>query len=864
MLSISALRNSSRTAHYFTRAAGREDYYEAGGEPPGYWSGAGAAALGLEGHLREGDLAQILEGYHPRTGAALAPNAGEGHKPGWDATFSAPKSVSIAWAVADPETRHSIQAAHSRAVAAGLRVIEEHATYARRGHAGAERIGHEGLIAAVYEHSTSRNQDPQLHSHAIIMNVARGEDGKWSGIDLDTRWKMAAGAVYRAELATELQRLGFATERTNDRGEFEILGIKPEVLEHFSSRRAEIEEHLRAHGQEGALASQVATLATRAEKEIVSRPALFARWGAEAAARGFTREEVRMMADGRAQPLPAPSVQAIQAGLTAQHSTYTDRDLLTRAAQASVGALDARGIQALTARVRRDQNTVELADRGGPRYTTREMRALEERLVARGEAMAARGQGLAKDQVERTLAAHPRLSAEQQQMVRHVCGGGDLTLVQGGAGTGKSTALGAAREAWEDAGWRVVGAALSGKAAEGLESGSGIRSQTIHSLLGEIDQHPAREKQWTQRRDEVLDRIGEARDHIGLPVSAGQRLARDRIDAAAAGALERLDEARPRAPLDARTVLVIDEAGMVGSRQMGRLLEAADQAGARVVLVGDRAQLQAIDAGAPFRALQQKTGYAELSEIHRQADRADRQAVRALRAGRADEALENLSRRGRVHQHESPSAAHEAVGRAVVEDLRAGKTSIAITSTRAEARAVNSAAREAAVASGLVARDGMRVETHGGAREFAQGDRIVFLRNSREERVKNGDFGTVIEARGADLKIKLDRGGERQIDPQKYPHLDHGYSATCHKLQGATVARAHVLAGEAMGSREWAYVAGSRHRERVDVHVASAEKKQEKSAEKKIDDLALAQVAKKWSKENQKETSLDYDRRRDR
>ncbi len=211
MLSVSKISaaGAQGAARYYG-SLGREDYYTKGGEPPGTWTGKGAEKLGLSGTVGESELLKAFQGYHPSSGEALIKNAGEKHAPGWDATFSAPKSVSTAWAVSDADTSQAIQAAHAAAVKEAVKYLEDEAVFSRRGHGGEIREQTQGLIAAEFEHSTNRNQDPDLHTHVLIFNVAERQDGSWGGVDLDTRYKMAAGALYRVELAFLLKEMGFS------------------------------------------------------------------------------------------------------------------------------------------------------------------------------------------------------------------------------------------------------------------------------------------------------------------------------------------------------------------------------------------------------------------------------------------------------------------------------------------------------------------------------------------------------------------------------------------------------------------------------------------------------------------------------
>jgi hypothetical protein len=429
---------------------------------------------------------------------------------------------------------------------------------------------------------------------------------------------------------------------------------------------------------------------------------------------------------------------------------------------------------------------------GRERWTTRDMLAAEQRMEGHAAALASsQAHGVPLRLQERALRqAEGRrltLSDEQRDAVRHLTRAEGLSLVLGYAGTGKSALLGVAREAWEAAGLRVRGATLSGIAAEGLQAGSGIASRTIASL----------EWQW----------------------------------------------ARGREQLTARDVLVLDEAGMVGSRQMQRVLQHAQQAGAKVVLVGDPEQLQAIEAGAAFRALAERHGAAEVSEVRRQREGWQREATRELATGRTGAALERYERAGMVVGHATQAEARTALvqGWLAARQEGPGRSQLMLAATRADAAELNRLAREQLGGAGALGPD-HSIATEQGERYVAVGDRIMFLRNERAlgaspdgqggTAVKNGTLGTVTGVRGqgkvARLSVRLDSKDAATPAPEvtfavkDYDALTHGYAATIHKAQGVTVEQAHVLASSAM-DRHSAYVALTRHREGVRLHWARDE-----------------------------------------
>ncbi len=805
MLSISARGNATGAAAYYqhlsTDPVGKnlEDYYSQGGA--GVFLGGGAEALGLAGQVTRENFEDLTQGLTP---AGEVQGAGMDHRAGWDLTWSAPKSVSILWATADQQTREKIEAAHDLAVAAGLEFMEAHAAFGRRG-AGGETHEKVSLVVAVYRHGTSREQDPQLHSHAMVFNVAPREDGTVGAIESRYlyEWKMAGGAAYRAELAQGLREQGFEVER--DGKSFRLAAVPKELESEFSTRRKQIVEALKEHGARGAKASEVAALDTRRAKQHVDRETLIQDWQSRAKEISPSWQPSRCLDQPRQQSQPL-DVRSVQEEMTRQTSTVSEAQLYASVGQERQIHGGVADIENSVHQVKADRETVALDDRGRERFTTKEMQALEASMVERAERMAkASNHEVSPDKIQAAIEARPTLSPEQVRAVEHITKSNDLAAVQGDAGTGKSFMLSAAREAWEAEGFRVRGASLSGKAAQELQSSSGIESTTLKRL--------------------EMDTRGYQGDD-GKHHEATDKLSR-------------------------RDILVIDEAGMSGSRQTAALIEDAQKAGAKVVLVGDTRQLQAIDAGAAFRAIAEQTGSVSLTDIRRQHQEEDRQAVKDLRDGHAERAIENLAERGRVHETDSGREAKQEAGHAVAEDISNGKQSIALTATRAEARDVNEAARQAAEERGLLKGENVTVTTHAGEREFAEGDRVIFTRNNRDLEVKNGDLGTVqkVERAGenaARMTVTLDRGGEREIDTSKYDHLDHGYCVTTHKAQGSTVDRAHVVASEnGYTSREWAYVAGSRAREETHIHA---------------DRTTIEELAPAWSKARQKDVTLDYAR----
>ena len=484
--------------------------------------------------------------------------------------------------------------------------------------------------------------------------------------------------------------------------------------------------------------------------------------GAETADRAELHREIARNNGARIIADPSLGLGAI----TQQQSTFTQRDMAKFAHRHSDG-IDQ--FNAVMGAMRDASDLVELGKdaRGEDRFTTREMIEAEKRLHCAADLMAERERHEVGDaDREAALAlAEARglvLSGEQAGALAHITDGRDLGVVVGHAGTGKSAMLGVAREAWEAAGYEVRGVALSGIAAKNLESGSGIASRTIASL----------EHGWGQSRD----------------------------------------------LLTARAVLVIDEAGMVGTRQLERVLSHAAEAAAKVVLVGDPQQLQSIEAGAAFRSIHERHGGAEIGEVRRQRENWQRDATRNLAEGKTGHALDAYRSHDMVHEAQTREKARGDLIDSWERDRKASsdKTRIILTHTNDEVRALNEAARERMRAAGDLG-DDVRLTIERGARNFARGDRVMFLQNERGLGVKNGSLGTIEQVSSQSISVQTDDGRSVKFDLKDYNKIDHGYAATIHKAQGMTVDRTHLLATPGMDAHG-SYVALSRHRDGVDLH----------------------------------------------
>ena len=764
MLSIGVMAQG-QSAYYIGLA--REDYYIDGGEPPGIWHGQGAEALGLVGQVDGSHLTRAFEGFHPvRDGALVELQKEKGHRPGWDLTFSAPKSVSVLWSQADPETRGAIQSAQFAAVKVALDYLESSCEVARRGKGGYE---HEcgKMLYATFEHGTSRAQDPQLHTHALLLNIVQRQDGTFGTLDAQDvfKSKMLAGAIYRAELAYQLeQSIGIEVKR--DGIYFEVAGVPKSLCDALSKRRAEIEAVLEEKGWDSPEASAFAALSTRSVKGHVPREELFENWHAFGTAQGWSQPQTYAVI-GKPLPERNPEEQLhqalheVQGRVTEQSSTFTEREFLRRMVEAAPG----RGIRAgdaLSHAQKQLQDSPEVVYLGEKRsdsvFTTREMLALEKRVfdaVATSEH--APSCGVRESVLEGIIASRKQFSEEQSKALRHIAqeNGGSIRVVSGMAGTGKTTLLHAARMSWEMEGFEVRGACISGKAAEGLEEGSGIASETIHRTLWDLQNGQLR--------------------------------------------------------LQEKSVLVVDEAGMVGTRSMEKLMTFTQAAGATLILVGDEKQLQSIEAGGIFAEVGRQLESATLTDIRRQRDDWARTAVKDFAYGRADRGLAAYAQRGLLHIKEDMKETRATlIDQWKVGGIHAPEDQLIFTGTRNDCVILNRMAQAERKQAGTLSQESLFVAGD----HFHVGDRILFTKNSKSLDVRNGSMGEVVEL-DSDKKllvVRLDKGERVRFSLEDYEHLQLGYAVTSHKGQGATVERAYILAGGSMQDREISYVQASRSR----------------------------------------------------
>ncbi|MBA6397675.1 MobF family relaxase [Colwellia sp. BRX10-4] len=786
MMTFSAVSNEN---YYLNLAA--EDYYLQGGEPPGVWVGLGTYSLNLKGQVEAKQLSNLMKGSTPNGKETLCQNAGENHKAGWDLTFGAPKSVSILWAAADDKLRDGIQQAQLNAVKDSISLIEEHAAYTRRGAQGSEREKVEGLITAVFPHSTSRDLDPHLHSHSVLCNVAQRSDGTWGTIDSRQimLWQKAAGMVYKGSLAASMRELGFETEL--DKDSFKIAGVPKKLCEHFSKRSVQINNELKKRGIRSRFSKSgdIVALATRDTKTEIDRPALFAQWQKEMVSLGFNLNTVNELrkSDNKIDLLSLNTIDEDQliSELTESNSTYRLQDAFY---QAGLNVIQynqtIKTLRVVTEQSIASEETISLGTdwKNNKLFTSKSVLIAEQSMIAR--AISLRKSNWATIDTEAINFAinnQPfQLSDEQQFAVMNVCDDSQLSILQGSAGAGKSASMLCVRDIHQAHGKKVVGAAIAKAAANNLAKEAKIECHTIARLLYSLDSK--------------------------------------------------------KPPLESGDVLIVDEAGQIGTFQMNSLLTFAKEIGFKIVLVGEDRQLDAIQHGGVLRLLStpEIIGTTRVETIRRQHNAWDRQAVADFRDGYAHQALAQYSKRGQLHFAENDDVAKESLIQSWNEYRRCkpDKKSIVIAQSWNDVIQLNNRMRKELQTEGLVGYENIQIQGTVSDRDIdfqvSVGERIRFTKNDYAKKYTNGDIGTVTKAQLMDngdiwLRVHLDSGRKTQFMVSDYcnddgrVYLTQAYAQTVYSSQGLTIDGDVFVYYTQFMDRAHSYVACSRHKDKAHI-----------------------------------------------
>ncbi len=842
---------------YYQEKYSEDDYYTESHRVTGEWYGKAAETLGLRGAVSEEDFRAILRGTRPGSGEVLVSAAAgrDERRAGWDATFNAPKSVSIQ-ALVGEDAR--LLAAHRHAVERALSEIEKFAQ-ARR-HRGQEWVTTGNFVAARFEHIAARpsetgakdgyGPDPHLHTHVVIANMTLRPGGMWRSLDPVEiyRSQSFATAVYRSELAREVQALGYRISVTAADGRWELQGYTREQVMAFSRRRQDIEALLNRQNLTGAAAAQVAAHQSRLAKEKRNENELCAEWKARADDNRIALSEIseRALARGPSQAVTPATEEAIRFSVAhnTEREAVTDRRALERTAlQYAMGIADLESVRRETGVRESRGELIALAvspSFPGVVYTTPEMVAAERENLELMRVGKGRAQAITTEQRARSWAAARSLSAEQAVAAALTLTTTDwLTSIEGRAGAAKTTTVGALNEFAESAGYAVRGFAPTTRAVKALSEG-GIESRTVASLLASP-----------------------------LP---------------------------DRAP---KELWIIDESSLLGTRQMNALLHKARESGAaRVVFVGDQRQHHAIEAGRPIQQMQQAgMPVARLETIRRQLDPGLREAVTLASRGEVGRAIALLEQQGRIREIVNPDERHAAIAREYLAAHEAREKVLVVSPANDERRQLNAAIRAVLKERGHITSDAReqivlvrreltrpqreraqsyevgevlrfrrgsarlgidrgsyaRIEAidpernqivvrdergkavsydpsrlsgvevfHQERRVLGAGDRIQFRAPDRALGVANGEFATIIAIDDHRARLRIDNGREISAAITRLKHIDYGYASTSHSSQGATVDRVianiDTLRSAELVNRKQFYVSISRARRAATIY----------------------------------------------
>lgn len=816
-------------------------YYAGGTEQPGVWFGGGAAALGLDGEVRQSQLQNLFLGRTPDGKRSLVqvhlPTAEEReaeaskpvhdttvvgkkrkpqvHVPGYDLTFSVPKSVSALWALADAPTRLSIEAAFDAAVKEVLQWAEANLPFARRGKGGVEQQ-FARLVIGMFDHATARNNgDVDLHRHCVVMNLCQGvEDGEWSKVNSQMllRWIRTLGPVFRNSLLQRLtDSLGVEGMRPLVKGEaadwFELVGVSEKLTDKWSSRRKEILKEAEMWGGQNAStkAKQRANLHTRNSKDKQPLLAdLQQRWRQEASTLGVVWQSLQA-ALGRKTEIDVAKRVELAIAKAAERCTkdqaYFTRQKFIQRVSEELQDVPISGTEVLKMAdqaLRQRHRIVPIRDKSRREkvYTTKEMWRLEQQMLRNVKTlMREKGPTLTIPQLAEVHRRQAGLSSDQANAVQKLLtSAGSVRCLTGVAGAGKTKTLNAVKHGLELAGYRVIGTAISGAAKEELAGKANINTYTVASLEHHLSKS-RQQKVWESAKHAVRMMCRAALGKSTWKQHSGIKLTR-------------------------KTALFIDEAGMADTRAMNLLLQAANKVGALIFLIGDVEQLSPIGPGGPLKKITEMTPTAHLTKNFRQRHAPeDAQAAADLREGDVEKMLESYARRGKltVCQNREKAARQLVTEWARDGGIKRPEQAIILTQTKTEARQVNRLCQAERQLAGALSRASIRIE----GQQYHVGDWVLFHKPHRIKGIENGFKATItgFDARKQVLQVRLDREPSAQqkrrghrrnvtIDLKKIPKdfLTLGYAATTHKMQGQSCERAYCLIGSRMTNKELTYV----------------------------------------------------------
>ena len=793
-----------RFAKYLLSEAARGDRYythDGDNDAPTQWHGPEellrSFGIDPEKPVELRHFGPLMQGFSPVTGKPIRPAGSDGTRTaGINLCYAPPKEASALWATADPYRRAQIEAAHRKAVKSTVARIEKEVAMVRRKTNGVQRFEKaKGLLATEVVHTTSRLAkdqdahgipDPQLHSHIMLLAAER-KDGKLAAIESKQLYRSARenGAWYRAQLAANLQELGLGIERHQGNGEryFGLRGVSKELSEHWSKRGQDIDRAAntfrRRYGREpGPGELDAITLSTRGSKTAASPETVNAAWRALGEEHGLTRQrsEEAFHDWGLRDDPDVDLTKELLANVTRESSMINRHELQAKAYELSAGVCRPEEADRLIVELQRSGELLELED---GTYTTRRLRELERATIVSAERRAGESvapvtdQTLEEARLQKNRELKGALSDEQREALQTITGPGGVVILIGQAGTGKGVVLSAATDAWQKEGYEVIGTAVPGATAMRLQA------------------------------DTKSDQ-GVTADWLITSFEHG-----------------RLD-------LDPKTVIVLDEAGMIDSERLSKLVRLAKESGVKLVLAGDAAQLSSIGPGGLFKWLERKLPTAELTEVHRAHHQWESEAWSEVREGEPGLALARYRAHDRLHVYDTRAEATQAM----VENwdqnrqgLPPDQTVMITDSSNEERDEMNALAQDRRAQAGELGEH--HVELPGKPYGLAAGDEVIFTdkyRIKRFKRVENGITGTVIYASSSEDKVTI-QTHERpprkvEVDTAKFSELSLGYAVHIRKGQGLTTETSGILAGGWQTDKEHMYVSLSRARERTDVYVS--------------------------------------------
>lgn len=812
------------------------------------WGGqlASDPDLDLAGkRVEKADMLQLAQGFSP-SGEALCQNAGDmpretvkmgrngkpkldkdgneitkqegGHRVGFDLTFSAPKPFSVAFAIAEGDERDKILDAHRRAVAVGMRYLEDQVE-TRRGKNGKDVIGTKGLIYMQADHLSSRNLDVNLHTHNLCFGVAKGEDGKWGTYDSQElyRHRVSADAVYKNELAMNMRELGYSIEQErqlNDDGKetgrvlYKVVGISDELCETFSSRRQEILDYQEKFGVD----AQTACLATRRHKDEPSYSEMSDIW----------KKTMEAMPDGQ-----VPTIEQLKSKTDVLMATKTNEEILEKlhennAVVCQHHLIDVIGqehagqirytdllkkvdeFKSSTGMVAIEGERMADEDKGASlsrrntetRYAAPWMLEWENEVVHRVESRKNEDhQKVPKEVVDKAVDDYQQrkgftLSSEQRKAVEHLTGPGGVAILEGFAGTGKTSVSQCYSEAFKAQGKRMLGVCVSNDAAKLLQNESGMPCVSVSMMLARLD--------------------------------------------------------RGKMTLTDNDVLVVDEAGMIDTSQTRQLLSWADKAGSKVILQGDTSQLQPIGAGSGMSLAKTAVDGVKLTEIRRQKNQDDRDIAlmfynrnddgefadlkKGTRSKRetneiGGKILAALDKKGAIDDYDNQKQAIDALVDDYLKHPAPPSEKLVLGHMKVEVALLNEGIRAGLKEQGLLDKNDtiIRAKENGQTVDLpmAKGDRIRFTDGNRTLGVVNGSKGILIDCQanakgGVDLKVQIqspieaENGRVVAFNTKDFSSLGHNFATTVHKSQGASKEEIFHLASSGMMDNHSSLVAFSR------------------------------------------------------